>query len=307
MQFGRPALGRGSLAATVALTGLVVACGGDPADGVNANANANNANANANANNANANDNTNTNDQPLCGDGVAEPPEECDGADLGGLTCSGLGYAGGILACNSDCALDDSGCTLPLGDPAVYRAADDADVCASGPPAADCGPGDMAFVAAEYGTTLTRADDAVGTLTTYRLVAMVERLGPSNIDVFVLGPDGAPLPNLPVAFYWPTAPDPSRPDEWYPNKVTGVTGADGRAGFAITADAYLPCCGCGGPHAIWVSEPGGAPDTTVASDLVDRLGMVGGTNHRHLDLMFQRVDPPPAPAPVDAVRCPLQI
>lgn len=31
----------------------------------------------------------------------------------------------------------------------------------------------------------------------------------------------------------------------------------------------------------------------------------GGTSHRHLDLRFQRVDPPPATPPVSAVQCPL--
>jgi hypothetical protein len=53
-----------------------------------------------------------------------------------------------------------------------------------------------------------------------------------------------------------------------------------------------------------VSEPAGAPDTSVPSDLADALGMLGGTNHRHLDIIFQRIDP--ATPPADGVRCPLQ-
>jgi hypothetical protein len=32
--------------------------------------------------------------------------------------------------------------------------------------------------------------------------------------------------------------------------------------------------------------------------------MIAGTNHRHLDLVFQRVDPPSEP--VDGARCPLR-
>jgi len=45
-----------------------------------------------------------------CGNGAVEPGEACDGADLGGQTCEGLGYLGGTLACSSSCTLDPSGC-----------------------------------------------------------------------------------------------------------------------------------------------------------------------------------------------------
>jgi cysteine-rich repeat protein len=46
-----------------------------------------------------------------CGDGVIDPGEQCDGADLGGKTCADQGFdqpAG--LACKHDCTLDLSGC-----------------------------------------------------------------------------------------------------------------------------------------------------------------------------------------------------
>ncbi|MBN2359118.1 MAG: hypothetical protein JXR83_06670 [Deltaproteobacteria bacterium] len=190
-----------------------------------------------------------------------------------------------------------------LPDPAVFRAADEAAVCTP-TPAADCTPADLAFVAAEYGSTVQRAGGGEQARV-YRLIAFVERVGPSNIDTLVVDAAGAPIAGLPVAFYWPDAPETARADEWYGKKLTTNTGANGIAGFALGGGAYLDCCGCGGPHAVWVSEPGQAAGTTVASDLADRLGMLGGTNHRHLDLIFQRVDPPPAPQPVDAVRCPV--
>jgi hypothetical protein len=45
--------------------------------------------------------------------------EECDGRDLGGVTCAGLGYVGGTLACNSSCTLDGRGCESCGGDPRV--------------------------------------------------------------------------------------------------------------------------------------------------------------------------------------------
>lgn len=50
----------------------------------------------------------------VCGDGVLEPGEACDGAALGGHDCTSVaaGYAGGALACRTDCAgYDFSGCT----------------------------------------------------------------------------------------------------------------------------------------------------------------------------------------------------
>ena len=53
----------------------------------------------------------------LCGDGVVSTVggEVCDGANLGGATCTSLslGYTGGTLVCASDCTLDVSACTSP--------------------------------------------------------------------------------------------------------------------------------------------------------------------------------------------------
>lgn len=48
---------------------------------------------------------------PVCSNGVREGDEQCDGDDLGGQTCSGLGYGGGTLSCKADCTFDTSGCT----------------------------------------------------------------------------------------------------------------------------------------------------------------------------------------------------
>lgn len=53
----------------------------------------------------------------LCGNGVIDSGEACDGKNLGGKTCPFLGQ----MACRSDCTLDKSGCHQGfITDPAGY-------------------------------------------------------------------------------------------------------------------------------------------------------------------------------------------
>jgi hypothetical protein len=47
----------------------------------------------------------------VCGDNQRQGDEACDGADLGGSTCEGLGFDGGVLLCNDSCEFDTSMCT----------------------------------------------------------------------------------------------------------------------------------------------------------------------------------------------------
>lgn len=52
----------------------------------------------------------------VCGNGVREPGEVCDGSDLVGATCASLfvGFTGGTLGCSPDCrSFDTSLCTRP--------------------------------------------------------------------------------------------------------------------------------------------------------------------------------------------------
>lgn len=64
--------------------------------------------------NDNVNNSLNNNANPVCGNGQQEGTEECDGTDLGGETCTGLGYPSGTLACQENCAYDRTGCDPPL-------------------------------------------------------------------------------------------------------------------------------------------------------------------------------------------------
>ena len=49
---------------------------------------------------------------PVCGDGVVDQGEACDGNAFAGATCQSETGQGGSLGCNSDCTIDVSGCTL---------------------------------------------------------------------------------------------------------------------------------------------------------------------------------------------------
>lgn len=50
----------------------------------------------------------------VCGNGIIEGEEQCDGANLAGQSCQGLGFYSGSLSCRPDCTLNVSGCnTVP--------------------------------------------------------------------------------------------------------------------------------------------------------------------------------------------------
>ena len=49
---------------------------------------------------------------PVCGNNLAQAPEDCDGVDLGGGTCATEGFDYGTLACTGACTFDTSGCAL---------------------------------------------------------------------------------------------------------------------------------------------------------------------------------------------------
>lgn len=64
----------------------------------------------SNGENENTNENQNQN-QAVCGNGLIEHVEVCDGTNLGGLDCLTEGFDGGALACSTDCSeLLTAGC-----------------------------------------------------------------------------------------------------------------------------------------------------------------------------------------------------
>ena len=46
-----------------------------------------------------------------CGDGTRNGNEQCDGNQLGGLSCGDLGFTSGTLACSSTCQFVKTGCS----------------------------------------------------------------------------------------------------------------------------------------------------------------------------------------------------
>ncbi len=86
---------------------------------------------------------------PQCGDGsINAVGEQCDGADLGGESCTSLGFASGTLGCFSFCQFATGGCEngIPAtGQTAVFGAGSDGDV--------------------QAGATLSYIDNGDGTIT----------------------------------------------------------------------------------------------------------------------------------------------
>jgi hypothetical protein len=57
----------------------------------------------------------------LCGNGIKDDDEDCDGDDLGGSECTIFGLSGGELACTKDCTFDPRACDFapqPIGNTA---------------------------------------------------------------------------------------------------------------------------------------------------------------------------------------------
>jgi len=163
---------------------------------------------------------------------------------------------------------------------------------------------DWAWVVQEFGDLDVRLADAVevdGTMQVVRLVEVREEIGPASCTIKLLNLDGAPVQSIAIAWYWPGAPiipdTPPVTSRWEERADIGFTDAAGTVGPVMSVDGYYDPRYQIGPYGAWVLAP------AHPSDGLFGLGMIAGTEHRHLNPTFQVVivgdEPPTPPTPED--------
>jgi len=128
----------------------------------------------------------------------------------------------------------------------------------------------------------------------WELVELHEKVScAATLTVYVIGER---IEKVPAAFYWDDAPDPA-PGEWKPRKKVQATNEEGQTGFGMGPGAFYHPQLEHGPHSAWISQP----IKGIPSDELDGIGMVGGTNHDHIDPTFEFIkgeeQPEPEPEP----------
>lgn len=125
--------------------------------------------------------------------------------------------------------------------------------------------------------------------TGWRVTGLTEDASGSVTEIVLLLHDGRPVPNVPVAFYWPDAPYDSGcgpANGLAPGMTPGrclkiSTGSSGdkvgKAEFGLYAYYQPPAIG---PYGVWVYG------SHTNSDVLLGLGMLKGTNHRHLNVTY---------------------
>lgn len=127
---------------------------------------------------------------------------------------------------------------------------------------------DLAWVQRTYGSWIEFGQPAAGGC--FRIVELRQRIGPSNIDVWVLDENGEPVSDMMLRFDWPGG------------ETEQATNRRGRVGFGLGMGSYIYNSRFGGPHTIRVM-------CEYPSDVARNFGMLAGTNHDHLDVVFQFV------------------
>jgi hypothetical protein len=122
------------------------------------------------------------------------------------------------------------------------------------------------------------------------LVGIQAVLAPATIIVKVLDHTGQPIAGIDVAWWSPDAP--AQPGiGWGSKGVIGTTNANGDVGHAMGGGAYYDPRVAQGPHRVWIAGDD-------MSQLIAGLGMIAGTNHRHIDVTYQEAElPTPGPGP----------
>lgn len=160
---------------------------------------------------------------------------------------------------------------------------------------------DVGWMFDEFGTvswTPASAYKDKVTSTVFKLIELRAQCDYATLKVVVLDENGSPLPGVNVVRYWPGAPplpdfSNSTASQWTTVGVYGATGADGAIGFGMGTGDYYFADTQMGVSSIYVASLDGYSDWLLG------LGMLGGTNHCHLDSVFQRVssEEPPTPVP----------
>ena len=123
----------------------------------------------------------------------------------------------------------------------------------------------------------------------WRIVRLeIDRRGPVGAIVTLLKEDGSPAAGEPVAWYWPDAdsdagcgPANGVLAEMNAGRcISGRTKEDGTIDFPMGQGAYYFAPAIG-PHAVWHY---GADQ---ASEVILGVGMLGGTEHWHYNVVFQ--------------------
>ena len=135
---------------------------------------------------------------------------------------------------------------------------------------------DAAWLAATYGARVVPGPSGRA----FRLVRVAETEGPATVMAHVQEA-GAALAGHGVALSWPDAPEDLTTPEarlfvtrYRPRAAVQWTNASGDTGFGLGGGSYIKDLAVGGPHACWVLH------NIYASDVLDGIGMLGGTNHR---------------------------
>jgi hypothetical protein len=169
---------------------------------------------------------------------------------------------------------------------------------------------DWDWLVANFGNVrVERAEVPEGVTEVFRIVKLQDRAGPAVQVVNVSDPEGSFLEGIRVVRYWPDAPGLpawSPPISlWHEQGVFGATNKNGDIGFGMGRGDYY-FAPQDGVSSVWVADVSGP------SDVIKGLGMLGGTNHRHLDVYFQvevveeapPEEPPEEPPEVTVTRPP---
>lgn len=116
-----------------------------------------------------------------------------------------------------------------------------------------------------------------------RVLGKRRNKSPASITVTVVNEEFRPIPGVEVVFWWPDAPKLDGAGH-HGTGASGKTDSYGQVTFPTGDGAFYNPAELAGPHKVWIYGPG-------ESDRCKGLGMIKGSKHRHLDVVFQRHPP----------------